>query len=192
MRDPRGAAARIADCPAVSEVITALGLAVFAVCGVLFINSDGLDVYPGPGGITWQTLPVGYSWALLALALLYLVQSLIKLRTEIASYSRPARSVQKRSEARTIFLRRTGTIVFLIVYIALLGQVGFAIATPLFLLALLRLYQRGSLGGDIAISVSGGLILWLLFVPLLKLNLRGEAFDPVTPALQRLLSLIGA
>ena len=187
----RNLGSRLLECPASSEVITALGLAAFAVCGLLFINSDNVEVYPGPGGMTWQTLPMGYAWALLALSAIYLLQSLNTLFKQYKVYVAPERSADEISTACTIFLRRIGTIVLLIVYIALIGQIGFAIATPPFLLALLRLYKRGSLGGDIAVAIIGALALWVLFVPLLKLNLKGATFDPVTPMLQHLMNMIG-
>ena len=182
-------AARMAASEGYRDLLTAVCLFTFAIGGFVFINPNGAAVYPGDGGLTWRTLPFAYSAGLALLAAIYALQSLRRIRAERAVALAP-HDAAAMDAARTVFIRRTATLVLLLVFASLLQVIGLAILAPVFLFLLFRLYKRGSLRGDIALSVIGGACLWFLFVPVLKLNLAGGALDPVTPALLGLLSAV--
>ena len=172
------------------DLVTALGLLAFAIGAFVFINADGAVVYPGPGGISWRTMPFAYAGGLCILSLIYIAQSWAKIvaeRAETAEAPNPALA----EEARLIARRRWVTLGLLLTYAGTLRLVGFAIVTPVFLFLLFRLYARGSWRGDLAVSFIGGLALWVLFVRILRLNLKGTWFDPVTPFLLDALKSVG-
>lgn len=172
------------------DLATALGLLGFAIGAFVFINSDGASVYLGPGGISWRTMPFIYAGGLVALSLIYIAQSIAKIvaeRAETPDRPDPARA----AEDRLIVRRRWITLALLLTYAATLKLLGFVIVTPVFLFLLFRLYARGRWRGDLALSLVGGLALWGLFVRILKLNLKGTWFDPVTPFLLDALKLLG-
>lgn len=190
MKEQPAASGRPKVSEGVKELLTAIGLLAFAIVGFVFINPNGSGIYPGAGGMTWRTLPFFYSGALTCLALLYIVQSLLQIRRERGvepAVLDPAAA----AEARVVAFRRIVTLGLLLGYAMLLRVFGFAIMTPLFLFGLFQLYGRGKPAGDAGISLIGGLALWVLFVAILKLNLKGTFFDPVTPFLLKITSLVG-
>ncbi len=175
----------------VKDLATAICIMLFAVGGFLFINPEDANVYPGEGGITWQTLPLGYSGLLLFLASIYAIQSLIKIRRQIASPPPREADPQALVDRRTIAVRRLTSLALLLVFASLLKILGLAILAPLFLFAMFRLYKRGSWQSDAAIAAIGGMCLWILFVPILQLNLKGDELDPVTPFLLSIFKAVG-
>ncbi|MEV8468902.1 tripartite tricarboxylate transporter TctB family protein [Fluviibacterium sp. DFM31] len=172
------------------DLVTAVGLLVFALAGFLYINPNGSGVWPGPGGMTWRTMPFIYSSLLSVLSIIYVVQSILKIRAE-RKLTRTPVPPEQQAENRLILFRRVATFAFLMAYVSLLRVFGFAIVTPIFLFALFRLYARGDWKGDAVISLVGAFALWLLFVRILHLNLKGYTWDPVTPFLLDALSMVG-
>lgn len=191
----RSTVARLWQYEGSRELLTALAILLFAAAGILFINPEGSEIYAGAGGLTWQTLPFGYASLLGILGLIYLVQAISQLRAEIAAAPTEVATTPVtdalQAEARTVLLRRIGTVVALVVYAMTIPHFGFLMMTPVFLLAMFRLYSRGSLAGDIGFALIGGPLLWLLFVPILKLDLAGETFDPLTTPLLHILRAVG-
>lgn len=175
----------------VKELTTAVCILLFAVSGFLFINPENVAIYAEEGGISWQTMPFVYSGLLLALSLIYILQSLLKVRADMASPPAAITDPKELAEKKTVLFRRLASLGLLLGYVMLLRVFGFAIMTPLFLFALFRLYERGPWKGDAVISLVGGMLLWVLFIPVLHLNLKGDTFDPVTPFLTNALKAVG-
>lgn len=173
------------------EVITACAIMLFALGGFVFINPDGANVYPGEGGITWQTMPFVYAGLLLLLGVIYAAQSYKKIRQEMATPILVEVDAQEVDDQKKIWFRRVGSLILLLIFVSLLKILGFAVMAPLFLFSLFRLYQRGNWKGDLIISVIGGICLWFLFVPILHMNLKGDDLDPVTPFLLNTLKTLG-
>ncbi len=169
------------------DLLTALGLLLFAVGGFVFINPNGSGVFAGPGGMTWRTMPFVYAGLLVVFSLIYVVQSVARIRAEVAADAGDGPSAND----KVVLVRRGATLGFLLAYVLLLRVFGFAVMTPLFLFALFRLYGRGHWRGDLGIALVGGLLLWGLFVRVLRLNLDGDVFDPVTPLLFGALRAVG-
>ncbi|MBV1866693.1 MAG: tripartite tricarboxylate transporter TctB family protein [Marinosulfonomonas sp.] len=161
------------------DILTAVGLLVFALCGFLFLNPESRSAFAGSDGMTWRTMPLIYASLLAGLGAIYLWQSIRKFQAERQQEQEPVPE-QTRAEDRTIFFRRTTTIGMLLVYVALMGEFGFAMTTPIFMFLLFRLFKRGSWQGDALISFIGASLLWILFVRILHLNLEGDTWDPVT------------
>lgn len=172
------------------DLLTGIALLLLAIGGFVFINPNGASVYAGDGGLTWRSMPFAYASALVLTSSIYIFQSLRKMRAPGGAKAEPKDELQRRT-ARTVLVRRVVTLVLLLVFAALLQVIGFAILAPLFLFALFRLYERGRWQGDATLALVGGFCLWLLFVPVLKLNLAGAVFDPLTPLLMRLVAAVG-
>ncbi|MEM8854463.1 MAG: tripartite tricarboxylate transporter TctB family protein [Pseudomonadota bacterium] len=172
------------------DLVTAIGLFLFALGGFVFINLDGAAAYAGPGGVTWRTMPFIYSGALAFLSVLYMGQSILRIRRELAL---PPQSVnaEEAAERALVLFRRVATLVLLVIYASLLKLIGFAILTPIFLFSLFRLYKNGTVLNDAGLSLVGGFALWVLFVRVLQLNLKGTWFDPVTPFLFSAFKAVG-
>ncbi|MDC0738300.1 tripartite tricarboxylate transporter TctB family protein [Cognatishimia sp. SS12] len=172
------------------DLLTALCILVFALGGFFFINSEGASVYPGDGGLTWRTLPFIYSGLLTGLSLIYLTQSFHKMRAEDAGAPKARDAAEERTE-RIVWVRRIGSLLLLLAFAMTLKVFGFATVVPIFLFLLFRLYQRGRWQTDLMLSIGGGFLLWVLFVPVLKMNLKGGALDVLTPILLKALKAVG-
>ncbi|MEO4043652.1 tripartite tricarboxylate transporter TctB family protein [Hoeflea sp. CAU 1731] len=167
---------------------------VFAVGGLLFVNPTGSPIFEGPGGLSWRSLPLLYSGLLLGLAVFSIGITLVAGR-EAPKTTTPATDGQMdepQSESEMLHnLRRLGVAVALILYSQALVYMGFALSTPVFLFALLFLFGRRNLLENLAVSLIGGALLWLLFAYLLRMPLRGSLWDPLTPILMHTLRAIG-
>lgn len=178
-------------CDGMKDLQTAIVLLAVAVAGFVFINPNGSSVYPGDGGLTWRTLPFGYAGFLGLLACVYIAQSIRKIRIEMGQDRPTPPTPEQAAEDRVVFIRRAISIALLLAFASLLKVFGFALMVPIFLFCLFRLYQRGPWTGDLGLSVGGGLALWVLFVPVLKMNLKGDIFDPLTPFLLTITKMAG-
>lgn len=184
----------------------ALGVFILAIAagGFLFVNPTDAPVTPGPGGITWRTLPWIYSGLLLALSLVFIATTFLapsgssKAVEESAEPAVTAAADEAADEQEPLWLglrrstaRRVLIVLSLILYTQALEAFGFALATPVFLLALLYLFGRRDLRENLLTSFAGGFVLWLLFVHFLHMPLRGSLWDPVTPLLTGSLKALG-
>lgn len=172
------------------DLITALAILGFAIGGFLFVNPNGVSVYPGDGGLTWRTLPFIYATLLCILSLIYVAQSLQKMRNERTQNVAQDDDQQPEFE-RVVRVRRIGSLLLLLCFAATLKVFGFAVVAPILLFLLFRLYQRGHWKTDLMLSFGGGLALWVLFVPVLKMNLKGGSLDALTPILLSTLNAVG-
>ena len=100
-------------------------------------------------------------------------------------------SGDRRETVRTV-VRRVLCVACILLYALGIETVGFALSTPLLLFAMLRILGRRHLGHNLALALVGGLLLWILFVGVLKLPMTGLVWDPVTPVLNDLYRLTGA
>ncbi|WP_420393145.1 tripartite tricarboxylate transporter TctB family protein [Acuticoccus sp.] len=176
------------------DLLLAGVLALVGVGGFLFINPTGAEVYPGPGGITWRTLPFLYSGLLLGLVALYALSTVRDLLALSRHREPPARLTERAPVRRqpVADARRVATLVALVAYAASIAPFGFAITTPVLLFAMLTILGRRGPASNLAIALVGAALLWVLFVGVLKLPMEGRTFDPVTPALNDLWRATGA
>lgn len=170
------------------DLVLAGAIALFAIGGFVFVNPTGVEVFQGPGGLSWRSLPFLYSGLLLALTLLFAAATLRDLL--LARRSGAAEAPRERTPP-SVTLRRAATLAVLLLYVAGFTAFGFTLTTPLFLFCMFYVFGRTSLAGNLALALVGGAALWLLFVQILDLPLRGHLWDPVTPALSHALRALG-
>lgn len=175
---------------AVRDLALVAALAAIGVGGFLFVNPSATEVVTGPGGLTRHSLPFIYSGLLLFLVALLGVSAFRRLRRVPASAASEA-SGDRRETVRTV-VRRVLCVACILLYALGIETVGFAISTPLLLFAMLRILGRRHLGHNLVLALVGGLLLWILFVGVLKLPMTGLLWDPVTPVLNDLYRLTGA
>lgn len=190
----------------------ALGVFILAIAavGFLFINPTGAPVSDGAGGMSWRTMPFIYSGLLGLLAIFFIFGTFFgegaadsgegeAPESETAARERGAGEpdIQGSEVERSRWglsltaLRRIAVVLCLIAYSQALEAFGFALSTPIFLFVLLYVFGRTKLIENIAVSLVGGLALWLLFGYALKLPLRGDLWDPLTPALNAAMKAFG-
>lgn len=176
------------------DLLLAAVLLVVAVGGFVFINPTGAEVTDGPGGLSWRTLPFLYSGALIVLVALFAASALLDLwligqgRAPRSLFGeRPPVAANPVADARRII-----TLACLFAYAAAIKMFGFAIATPVLLFVMLRVLGRRNLLENLAVALIGALLLWILFVGILKLPLSGQTWDPLTPLLNDLYAMTGA
>lgn len=179
----------------------ALGFCVllFALGGFLFVNPTDAPLTEGPGGLSWRTIPYIYSGLLLLLAVLFILITYFRGPIPVDDGGADAAIEEADNEARPEALgirvstvRRAGVVIALIAYSQALSAFGFAVSTPVFLFVVLWLFGRTRIRQNLLVSIIGGLALWLLFDHLLKMPLRGDLWDPVSPALTHLMRALGA
>ena len=178
---------------------------VIAIGGFVFINPTGAPVTEGPGGMSWRSLPMIYSGLLLLLALIFIATTLfspakqpedeeevIEAAAESLVDNTTQETPEEQQKARRLStIRRCAVVISLIVYSQLFDAFGFAMTTPVFLFAILYIFGRKKLIENLAVSLIGGVVLWVLFDYLLKMPLRGHVWDPLSPALTNLLRAFG-
>lgn len=175
------------------DLALAGAIALFAVGGFVFVNPDGVEVFEGPGGLSWRSLPFLYAGLLLALTLLFAGDALRDLlrADRAAPAERPAPEPAGGPSEAVINLRRLATLVVLLAYVAGFSAFGFTLTTPVFLFCMFYVFGRTSLAANAGLALAGSAALWLLFVHILNAPLRGAVWDPVTPALSQALRAIG-
>lgn len=184
--------------PRLAEAAKDLALVVVLACvgvgGFLFINPAGVEVFDGPGGMSWRSLPFIYSGlllflvALLAASTFHDMQRLRRGREPLALLG--AREPSGSDPQTTT--RRVLTVACIFLYAASVEAFGFAISTPLLLFAMLTVLGRRNYKQSLLLALIGGLLLWILFVGVLKLPMTGLTWDPVTPVLDDLYRMTGA
>jgi hypothetical protein len=178
----------------IKDIVTAAALLAVGVGGFLFINSKGAPVTEGPGGLSWRSLPFIYSGLLIGFTLIYAALSMIGLVKALGAEggaSRPSSPPAELAHERLTNVRRLATVACLVAYAATLPMFGFAVTTPLLLFVLFYVFGRTSLAQNLMLALVGGLALWVLFVGILKLPLRGGLWDPLTPFLSNFLRSMG-
>lgn len=172
----------------------AVALAFVGIGGFLFVNPTGAAVSQGPGGINWQTMPLLYSSLLLILVGFFAISTLIDLR-KLSQGEQPPSLLGARPPVTGTAIsnwRRVLALGCLIGYAASLQAFGFAISTLALLFIMLRVLGRKNILQNAIVAVTGTLLLWVLFIGILKLPISGDVWDPLTPVLSKLYQMTGA
>lgn len=175
------------------DLMTAAVLLAVGIGGFLFINPKGAAISEGPGGLSWRSLPFIYSGLLIGLTLIYGGLSALALVRALKNDggSSAERSTAELARDQVNDLRRLATVACLVVFAATLPLFGFAVTTPLLLLALFYVFGRTDHAQNLLVAFIGGLGLWVLFVGILKMPPRGSLWDPLTPLLSNVLRSVG-
>lgn len=168
-------------------------LAIIGICGFFLINLEESEVYPGPGGLSWRSLPFIYSGILLALVAIFAASTLLDIA--LLKKGHAAKSflgaITPQSANRVTTLRRIAVFVGIIAYAWGLGAFGFALSTPVLLFVMFFVLGRMNFMENLVLAILGSLLMWCLFVGFLKLPISGDLWDPVTPVLNSLWKMTG-
>ena len=178
----------------VKDLVTAGLLLMVGIGGFLFVNPKGVAVTPGPGGLTWRSLPFIYSGLLIGLTLVYALVSfagLLRALKERDTAPSIEVAIEDAAHSRLSNQRRLATVGCLVAYALALPQFGSVAMTPLLLVSLFYVFGRTNHLQNLALAIGGGSVLSLLFIGILKLPLRGSTLDPLTPMLSNLLRSMG-
>ena len=159
-----------------------VGLTVLGVGGFLAINFEGRDIYPGPGGLTWRSLPFIYSGVLLLLVAIWAASTLFDIARLKRGEDAPSvlgMPEPKSSDATSNF-RRYAAFFMILAYAWAIGAFGFALSTPVMLFVMLWVFGRNDLVQNLFVALVGALLCWILFAGILKLPLKGDLWDPLT------------
>ena len=161
-------------------------LAGVVLAGVLFVATRGLDQVAQPGQLGpgfWPRL------VLAGLGLSCLVKLVLAWRARSATASAGAALATERPAISRA--RLAGGVGLIVLYVALAGPIGFALATALFIAGFMGLAGARSLPGLAANAVLGTVGLLYLFVRFVYLPLpKGDGpFETLTIALYRALRL---
>lgn len=186
------------------EIAIGVFILAFSVVGFLYINPTDASVTEGPGGLTWQTIPLIYSGLLMALAILFLATTIFRgpipveeLTSEEATFEAEEDAQENAASNPLLFgleistARRVAVIAALILYVKGMEAFGFALTTPIFLFLTLYIFGRKKFTENLLVAVIGGAALWLMFAHILRIRLDGNVWDPVSPALSGFLRAMG-
>lgn len=186
------------------EVAIGIFILGFSVVGFLFINPTDAPVVEGPGGLSWQTIPLIYSGLLMALAILFLAITIFRGPIPVDEITPEEAAVEAEEDAQEAaaphpmmfgyplaVVRRAAVIVALIIYTWAMRDIGFALATPVFLFVVLYIFGRKNFRENVLVSVIGAFAMWMMFAHFLKMPLEGAVWDPVSPFLNSLFRGIG-
>lgn len=176
------------------DLLLAAVLLVVGIGGFLFVNPTGAAVHEGPGGLSWRSLPFLYSGLLLFLVAIFILSTVLDLWL-IARGEAPRALLGERPPVTGDPVsdgRRVLTLICLVAYAAALKAFGFAIATFVLLFVMLRVLGRSAYVQNTLIALVGTLLLWVLFIGILKLPIEGNVWDPVTPFFKAIYAITGA
>ena len=156
---------------------TGVGLALLLLAGLYWLGADQIRVSRLEGIVGAQAVPKGLALSLAILALLLVVQDLLRWRgaapAAVGEESAPG-------EANP-HLRAAGLLLIGMAYLAVVGTIGYLPAIALLVLATARYMGRPWSGGLILVALGGALLYYLIFVRLLGIPLPAG----VWPALWR-------
>ena len=162
-----------------SDSVKDLVLAVFLVAFGAFVFFDithtqqaGFSVIES---VSFSTLPSIYAGLLVALAMLYGVNSMrgiLRARdqrdVESDETAQPISGTGEQSE-KIVAIRTVGTVVTSFVFVLLLEYVNFFVLTTAFLFVMFRLYGQKSLALTGIVAIFGGTAFYVLFIVILKM-----------------------
>ena len=153
------------------DIIIAL-MVLFISVGCFFAYNPAdapLDV--GSDGMNFATYPLGVASFLTVLGLIYLTISIKKYLSSSDHFDFYNQFSQAIKENRSLYFKRLGTVVLLILFAIILGEINFMLLTSIFLFFGFYLYDRRDYIFMIILSLLGGGFSYGLFVYFLKLPL---------------------
>ena len=126
-----------------------------------------LDI--GSDGMNFATYPLGVASFLTFLGLIYLVISIKKYLSSSDQFDFTNQLLQAIKDNKSLYFKRLGTVVLLILFSIILGEINFMLVTSIFLFLGFYLYDRRDYIFMIILSLLGGGFSYGLFVYFLKL-----------------------
>jgi len=145
--------------------IVALGAAAGYLYEATLIPESLLEDSVGARG-----LPHAIGWAMAGLGLILCLRSALFRGGSIAAAEPPA-ATDAPSNAVTAHLAALGLLAILAMYVVALPYAGYVVATAALIGAVAR-FSGAAFGRDLLfVAIAGGVVLWLLFDPLLGISL---------------------
>ena len=119
--------------------------------------------------MNFATYPLGVASLLTVLGLIYFGNSLIKFIKFKEDYSFVNYLFQSIQDNKSLYFKRLSTVILLILYALILGEINFMLLTSSFLFIGFFLYERRDYFLMLILSLLGGGFSYALFVYFLKL-----------------------
>ncbi len=151
------------------DVIIATLVLIISIGCFFTYNPAGAKLTVGTDGMTFATYPLGVATLLTFLGLIYFFISLKKYLNAQEKYNFIEHMTKALKNNQSLYLKRLGTVILLIGFALIIGEINFMIATSIFLFLGFYLYDRRDYLYMIILSLFGGAFSYGLFVYFLML-----------------------
>ena len=153
----------------VKDILVGFIILIISVGAFFTYNPADAPLDVGTDGMNFATYPLGVASLLTFLGLIYLGNSLIKFINIKEDYSFFNYLFQSIKENKPLYFKRFFTVILLILYALILGEINFMLLTSSFLFLGFFLYERRDYFLMLILSLLGGGFSYALFVYFLKL-----------------------
>jgi hypothetical protein len=153
----------------VKDILIGFIILIISVGAFFTYNPADAPLDVGTDGMNFATYPLGVASLLTVLGLIYLGNSLIKyfnLKEDYSFFNYLFQSIQ---DNKSLYFKRLSTVILLILYALILGEINFMLLTSSFLFLGFFLYERRDYFLMLILSLLGGGFSYALFVYFLKL-----------------------
>jgi hypothetical protein len=153
----------------VKDILIGFIILIISVGAFFTYNPADAPLDVGTDGMNFATYPLGVASLLTLLGLIYLGNSLIKyfnLKEDYSFFNYLFQSIQ---DNKSLYFKRLSTVILLILYALILGEINFMLLTSSFLFLGFFLYERRDYFLMLILSLLGGGFSYALFVYFLKL-----------------------
>ena len=153
----------------VKDILVGFIILIISVGAFFTYNPADAPLDVGTDGMNFATYPIGVASLLTFLGLIYLGNSLIKFFNLKEDYNFINYLFQSIKENKPLYFKRFFTVILLILYALILGEINFMLLTSSFLFLGFFLYERRDYFLMLILSLLGGGFSYALFVYFLKL-----------------------
>lgn len=155
----------------IKDIIMALSLIIIGIGCFFTYNPSESPLEVGTDGMTFATYPLGVAVLLLCLSSIYLIISIKNYILIKNNNDQKINLLKNIFSNKDLYIKRTGSVILLIIYAYFLGKLNFLLTTAFFLFVAFYLYDRRDYLNMLIISLIGSACLYMLFVYFLKLQL---------------------
>ena len=153
----------------VKDILIGFIILIISVGAFFTYNPADAPLTVGTDGMNFATYPLGVASLLTVLGLIYLGNSLIKYFNLKEDYSFFNYLIQSIQDNKSLYFKRLSTVILLLLYALILGEINFMLLTSSFLFLGFFLYERRDYFLMLILSLLGGGFSYALFVYFLKL-----------------------
>ena len=153
----------------VKDILIGFIILIISVGAFFTYNPADAPLDVGTDGMNFATYPLGVASLLTLLGLIYLGNSLIKYFNLKEDYSFFNYLIQSIQDNKSLYFKRLSTVILLLLYALILGEINFMLLTSSFLFLGFFLYERRDYFLMLILSLFGGGFSYALFVYFLKL-----------------------
>ena len=153
----------------VKDILIGFIILIISVGAFFTYNPADAPLDVGTDGMNFATYPLGVASLLTVLGLIYFGNSLIKFIKFKEDYSFVNYLFQSIQDNKSLYFKRLSTVILLILYALILGEINFMLLTSSFLFIGFFLYERRDYFLMLILSLLGGGFSYALFVYFLNL-----------------------